>query len=58
MKESTMRPTLKPFITQYVVVIAAALIPVAITAFLGIPFNLGGPPGVVRTNVPAATNSS
>ena len=53
-----MRPTLKPFITQYVAVIAAALIPVAIIAFLGIPFNLGGPPGVVRTNVPAATNSS
>ena len=48
MKESTMHPTLKQFIIQYVAVIGAALIPVIAVSFLSMPYNLGGHPGEAR----------
>jgi len=36
---------LRAFICQFVGVVAAALLPVALVAFLSIPFALGGHPG-------------
>jgi hypothetical protein len=58
MKESAMHPSLKQFITQYVAVVAAALIPVSFVAFLSMPFDLGGHPGEGRTNAPLAAHFS
>jgi len=53
-----MHPSLKQFITQYVAVVAAALIPVSFVAFLSMPFDLGGHPGEGRTNAPLAAHFS
>jgi hypothetical protein len=39
---------LRNFIRQFVGVVAAALVPVLIVAFLTIPFTLGGHPGEPR----------
>jgi hypothetical protein len=36
---------LRVFVCQFVGVVAAALLPVALVAFLSIPFALGGHPG-------------
>jgi len=36
------------FVRQYLGVVLAALAPVVMTAFLSIPFNLGGHPGEFR----------
>jgi len=36
---------LRAFICQFVGVVAAALVPVALVAFLSIPFTIGGHPG-------------
>jgi len=43
-----MNTSLHAFIGQFVGAVAAALIPVIVTAFLSIPYNLGGHPGEVR----------
>ncbi len=43
-----MHPSLRQFARQYLAVVVAALLPVILTAFLSIPFNLGGHPGDVR----------
>lgn len=43
-----MNPTLFTFARQYLAVVIAALVPVVLTAFLSIPFNLGGHPGKPR----------
>jgi hypothetical protein len=43
-----MHPSLRQFARQYLAVIAAVLLPVILTAFLTIPFNLGGHPGDAR----------
>jgi hypothetical protein len=49
-----MHPFLRQFTRQYLAVVVAALLPVILTAFLTIPFNLGGHPGDVRAlDVPA-----
>ena len=49
-----MHPSLRQFARQYLAVVVAALLPVILTAFLTIPFNLGGHPGDVRAlDVPA-----
>lgn len=40
-----MHPDLRLFISQYLRVLCAALVPVIITAFLSIPLNLGSHPG-------------
>lgn len=44
-----MRPQPLAFVRQYVGVVLAALVPVAVTAFLSIPVNLGGHPGELRS---------
>jgi hypothetical protein len=41
-------PSLHQFPRQCLAVVVAALLPVILTAFLSIPFNLGGHPGDVR----------
>lgn len=43
-----MHPELKQFITQYVAVIGAAMLPVIVVAFLSMPYTLGGHPGEAR----------
>ena len=43
-----MTTPLRSFVSQLVGVVAAALVPVAIVAFLSIPFTLGGYPGEPR----------
>lgn len=43
-----MNPALFAFARQYAAVVIAALVPVVLTAFLSIPFNLGGHPGEPR----------
>lgn len=43
-----MHPVLKHFITQYIAVISAALLPVIALAFLSMPYTLGGHPGEAR----------
>jgi hypothetical protein len=43
-----MDSSLRLFISQYLGVVAAALAPVILMAFLSIPFTLGGHPGEVR----------
>ncbi len=46
---------LRMFVSQFVGVVAAALTPVAVVAFLSIPFTLGGHPGELRpADTPAA----
>lgn len=37
------------FVRQYLGVVLASLVPVVLTAFLSIPFTLGGNPGDVRS---------
>lgn len=53
-----MHPSLRQFITQYVAVVAAALIPVIVIAFLSMPFNLSGHPGETRTSTPVSIHFS
>ncbi len=43
-----MHPALRHFIRQYLGAVCAALLPVIVTAFVSIPFNLGGHPGEPR----------
>ncbi len=43
-----MHPALKQFIIQYVAVIGVTMIPVIATAFLSMPYILGGHPGEAR----------
>ncbi len=43
-----MHPVLKHFITQYVAVIGATLLPVIVLAFLSMPYILGSHPGEAR----------
>jgi hypothetical protein len=43
-----MHPVLRNFIRQYFHVVVAAVVPVVVTAFLSIPFSLGGHPGELR----------
>ena len=40
-----MNSSLRVFVRQIMVVVAFALVPVALVAFLSIPYNLGGHPG-------------
>lgn len=44
-----MHRQLKSFATRYVAVVIASLVPVIVTTFLSIPYNLGGNPGEPRT---------
>jgi hypothetical protein len=44
-KESGMNSDLKAFVVQWLGVVAMALIPVILTAFVGMPLTLGGHPG-------------
>jgi hypothetical protein len=37
------------FVSQFLGVVMASLLPVVLTAFLSIPFNLGGHPGEPRS---------
>ena len=50
-----MHPVLHTFIRQYFAIMCAALVPVVLTAFLSIPFSLGGHPGDPRIAVVAVT---
>ena len=43
-----MHPLLRPLIRQFAGVVLASLVPVVLTAFLCIPFILGGHPGNER----------
>lgn len=43
-----MTPSLRSIFLPFVSVVVAALVPVALAAFLTIPFNLGGHPGDAR----------
>jgi hypothetical protein len=47
-----MNTAVRHFVHQYLLVVLLALIPVVLTAFLSIPFSLGGHPGEPR-NGPA-----
>jgi len=47
-KVTTMHPTLRHFIRQYLGFILMALLPVILTAFLSMPLSLGGHPGEAR----------
>jgi hypothetical protein len=51
-----MNASLRMFIYQYAGVVLAALVPVIFTAFLSIPYSLGGHPGDARTS--AASSST
>jgi hypothetical protein len=51
-KEVSMNTSLRLFISQYLGVVIATLMPVILVAFLSIPFSLGGHPGDAR---PAST---
>jgi hypothetical protein len=44
-----MNPYLSRFVRQFMGVVLAALLPVTMTAFLSIPYILGGHPGEPRT---------
>lgn len=44
-----MRSTSFHFARQFVGVVIAALVPIVVTVFLTIPFNLGGHPGEARS---------
>jgi len=52
-----MNSSLRAIVLPFFSVVVAALVPVALAAFLTIPFNLGGHPGkhVQRTCQPAST---
>ena len=43
-----MHPALRLFIREYLRIVCVALVPVVATAFLSIPFSLGGHPGEPR----------
>lgn len=43
-----MKPAPTSFSRQLLAAVLAALVPVVLTAFLSIPFNLGGHPGETR----------
>jgi hypothetical protein len=43
-----MNSWLRVFVRQFASAVAAALVPVALVAFLSIPYNLGGHPGEER----------
>ena len=43
-----MTPSLRTIVLPFFAVVAAGLVPVALVAFLTIPFNLGGHPGEAR----------
>lgn len=43
-----MHPVLHLFVRQYLGIVCAALLPVFFTAFMTIPFSLGGHPGDPR----------
>ncbi|MBK7118280.1 MAG: hypothetical protein IPH64_04280 [Comamonadaceae bacterium] len=43
-----MTPSLRAIVLPFFSVVIAALVPVALAAFLTIPFNLGGHPGEAR----------
>lgn len=43
-----MHPVLCNFMRQYFYVVVGAVLPVVATAFLSIPFSLGGHPGELR----------
>ena len=47
-RSADVHTSLRQFARQYLAVVVAALLPVILTAFLSIPFNLGGHPGDVR----------
>jgi len=47
-KGSFMTPSLRAIVLPFFRVVVAALVPVALAAFLTIPFNLGGHPGEAR----------
>ena len=49
-----MKHQLRGFALQYFGVVAASLLPVVFTAFVSIPFNLGGHPGEMRSAQDAA----
>lgn len=49
-----MDTSLRTFIRQFSGVVAAALVPVVLAAFLSIPFNLGGHPGESRPDTAKA----
>jgi hypothetical protein len=53
-KEVSMNTSLLQFISQYLGVVIATLMPVILVAFLSIPFSLGGHPGEAR---PASASS-
>jgi hypothetical protein len=44
-----MNSSLRVFVRQIVLVVAFAIVPVALVAFLSIPYNLGGHPGEERS---------
>jgi hypothetical protein len=44
-----MHPRVRIFLSQYIGVVFASLVPVVLTAFLSIPLNLGGHPGEIRS---------
>jgi hypothetical protein len=44
-----MNSSLRAFVRQITVAVAFALVPVALVAFVSIPYNLGGHPGEERT---------
>jgi len=49
-----MDASLRTVISEFVGVVAAALLPVIVVAFLSIPFSLGGHPGEPRPAAAAA----
>jgi hypothetical protein len=51
---NAMKTILSPFARQYLGVVTASILPVVLTAFLSIPFSLGGHPGEVRVAQDAA----
>jgi hypothetical protein len=50
-----MDTSLRLFISQYLGVVLATLMPVVLIAFLSIPFSLGGHPGDARPATATAT---
>lgn len=40
-----MSPNLRAFVRQYLMVVFATFMPVAVTSFVSFPMNLGGSPG-------------
>jgi len=50
-----MNADLKQFVVSYLRVVAMALMPLAVTAFLAVPYILGGHPGEPLTRVGQTT---